>query len=55
MIVMRRGKEHEVADDHEWQISDGALAQVGEGDTAHGETKECRRAEKRRRQRREAD
>ena len=32
-------KEHEVANDHERQIGDGTLAQVGEGDIAHGEQK----------------
>ncbi len=29
-------KEHDVADDDEWQIGDGAFAEVGKGDAAHG-------------------
>jgi len=29
-------KEHDVADDYEWQIGDGAFAEVGKGDAAHG-------------------
>ncbi len=29
-------KEYDVANDHEWQIGDGTLAKVGEGDATHG-------------------
>jgi hypothetical protein len=33
-------EEHKVADDHEWQIGDRTLAEVGEGDAAHRKQKE---------------
>jgi hypothetical protein len=33
-------KEYDVANDNEWQIGDGTLAKVGEGDATHGKQKD---------------
>jgi hypothetical protein len=33
-------EENEVTHDHEWQISDRTLAEVGEGDAPHGKQKD---------------